>query len=225
MCGAPPTGSNRHWLHRLQVTTARQCAAIDRNRRHCHAFPRRPCVRSDANGRELRRTTSPDLRRLPRKYRSQTVAWRARARIRADNDFRLRAADVSGDFGCERGDWSGSAYRVVRRRIATMVKRRIKTALFIASVALNLILAAIAGNLWLQKRARDLGLPSSSEALRSLAGASVLPSVRIEFRVAEEQPGTGLTPVATNDYPPTLYLHSDVAVSNGDIHGAKAGRD
>jgi len=73
-----------------------------------------------------------------------------------------------------------------------MVKRRIKTALFIASVALNLILAAIAGNLWLQKRARDLGLPSSSEALRSLAGASVLPSVRIEFRVAEEQPGTGL---------------------------------
>ena len=106
-----------------------------------------------------------------------------------------------------------------------MVKRRITTALLIASVALNLILAAIAGNLWLQKRARDLGLPSSSEALRSLAGASVLPSVRIEFRVAEEQPGTGLTPVATNDYPPTLYLHSDVAVSNGDIHGAKAGRD
>jgi preprotein translocase subunit SecD len=106
-----------------------------------------------------------------------------------------------------------------------MVKGRITTVLLATSLLLNVILAGIAGSLWLQRRAGSLGLSSSEEALRSLAGASVLPSVRIEFRVGEEQAGPDLTPVTTGDYPPTLYLHPEVAVSNGDIRGAKAAPD
>jgi hypothetical protein len=106
-----------------------------------------------------------------------------------------------------------------------MDKRRITTVLVVASLLLNVVLAAIAGHLWLERRASELGLSSNYEALRSLAGASVLPSVQIEFRVGEEQPGPGLTAVTTSDYPPTLYLHPEVAVSNGDIRGAKAALD
>lgn len=73
-----------------------------------------------------------------------------------------------------------------------MNKSRRTTVLLVTSLLLNVLLAAIAGNLWLQRRASHLGLSSNSEALRSLAGASVLPSVRIEFRVGEEQPGPGV---------------------------------
>jgi hypothetical protein len=106
-----------------------------------------------------------------------------------------------------------------------MNKKRVTTILLVTSLLLNVVLATIAGNLWLQRRASTVGLASNNEALRSVAGAAVLPSVQIEFRVGEEQPGPGLTAVATNDYPPTMYLHPEVAVSSSEIRGAKAGLD
>ena len=106
-----------------------------------------------------------------------------------------------------------------------MNKSRSTTILLVTSLLLNVLLAAIAGNLWLQRRASNLGLSSNYEGLRSLAGASVLPRVQIEFHVGEEQPGTGLTAVTTGDYPSTLYLHPEVAVGNNDIRGAKAALD
>ena len=101
---------------------------------------------------------------------------------------------------------------------------RVKQALLIGSLMLNVILGTMAGTLWLQRRTTNPGLPPNDYA-RPSAGASVLPKASIEFRVAEEQPGTGLTAVRTGDYPPTLYVHPEVTLSNSDIRGATADRD
>lgn len=102
----------------------------------------------------------------------------------------------------------------------------LKNVILLLSLAANVILGAVASHYWLRSRATQLGLSSDSEALRSVAGAALLPSVRIEFRVAEEQPIAGLTPVPHEPgSPSTVYVRPEIIVSNSDIESANATKD
>jgi hypothetical protein len=99
-----------------------------------------------------------------------------------------------------------------------MSRGTLKNGILLASLAANVVLGAIATHYWLRTRAMQLGLSSSNEALRSVAGATLLPSVRIEFRLAEEQPGAGLTPVQHEPgSPSTVYVRSEIIVSNSTL--------
>lgn len=50
------------------------------------------------------------------------------------------------------------------------------------------------------------------------------PDARLEFRLAEESPGPGLTPMVVSDYAGMIYLHSEVALSSGGVEFARASR-
>jgi len=69
-----------------------------------------------------------------------------------------------------------------------MSRGMLKNVILLLSLAANVILGAVATHYWLRSRATQLGLASDSEALSSVAGAALLPSVRIEFRASESKP-------------------------------------
>jgi hypothetical protein len=107
-----------------------------------------------------------------------------------------------------------------------MSRSRAKNVVLVLSLCANVVLASVASYYWLKTRSTELGLPSKADALKSVAGGAFLPSVRIEFRIAEEQDNDGLTAVShEGGSPSTLYVRPEVIISNGDIEAAAATRD
>jgi preprotein translocase subunit SecD len=100
-----------------------------------------------------------------------------------------------------------------------------KKAALLFSLLLNAVLATVSVNLWLDLRARSLGLESKWLAARSVVGASTLPHVKIEFRVASVEPGPNLTPVRNPESGETLYASPEVALGNSDIRTVIATND
>jgi preprotein translocase subunit SecD len=99
-----------------------------------------------------------------------------------------------------------------------------KPALFL-SVLLNVVLVGVSVNLWLDLRTSTLGLDSKWVAAKSVLGAWTLPSVRIEFRIADSEPRPGLTAMRNAEYGETLYVRPEVALGNSDIRTVIATKD
>lgn len=89
------------------------------------------------------------------------------------------------------------------------------------SLALNVFLAVLTGDLWLERRAERMGLDTRTEAFKSVFGASMLSRASLSMRVGEESPGPGLTPVQVPPRGEQFYVRSGDVIANGDIGSAK----
>ena len=107
-----------------------------------------------------------------------------------------------------------------------MTRSQIKNVVLAVSLCANVAFGTLAVHYWLKVRAVELGLSSDGEALKSVAGAALLPSVRIEFRLAEQAPADGLSAVShEGGEPSTLYVRPEAIIGNTDIESARAIKD
>jgi hypothetical protein len=107
-----------------------------------------------------------------------------------------------------------------------MSHQKAKNIVLALSLCANVVVGSLAAHYWLKTRAAELGLSSNGEALKSVAGASLLPTGRIEFPLADDAPADGLSAVSHDGgSPSTLYVHPDAIIANADIESAKAVRD
>ena len=100
-------------------------------------------------------------------------------------------------------------------------KVKFKTLILIGSLVLNLLLSLIVGNFWLSECSDQLGFDSRLDALKSILGVWTLPSVRIEFRIAEDNSIPGLTAVSSPATGNTFYVRNKIELDNNDIESAK----
>ena len=100
-------------------------------------------------------------------------------------------------------------------------RSKLKALALVASLLLNVVLASVLFYSWLGTRAERFGLDSRLDALKSFLGAWALPIVRIEFRIAEDNPGAGLKPVLSPKNGRKFYVHSEILLSNKDIGSVK----
>jgi preprotein translocase subunit SecD len=97
-------------------------------------------------------------------------------------------------------------------------------AALVVSLVLNVLLGTLVFTDWLSQRKAALGDDSTALALKSAVSAKLLPTVRFEIRVAENEQGEGLTRVTNPQTGETFFAQPTTVLVNGDIASAEAAK-